>query len=552
MIADKIKQAISEVLGGTFSITDVELTRPTELTHGDYMTNVAFATAKKEGKSPKEKADEIVSALEGKLPEGVARVEVAGPGFINFYLTPLYFSQNLSGIDGEYGKNDTQGGKEIMYEYTDPNPFKKFHIGHLMSNTIGESLARLTEFSGAKVIRANYQGDVGPHVAKAIWGKIQNTDMSWGEAYVFGSDKYDENKEAIDTINKQVYDKSNKEVNALYDSGRTESLEHFEEIYKKLGTKFDHYFFESEVAARGIAVVEKGLAAGIFEKSEGAVVYRGEKEGLHTRVFMTSQGLPTYETKELGLDKTKFEKEQLDHSVIVTASEQDGFFKVVLSAMSKVLPEVAKKTQHISHGMMRFADGKMSSRTGNVITGESLLAEVEVLITEKISDRELSDEEKGIMKSQIAVAAVKYSILRGHIGGDIVYDREQSVSFEGDSGVYLQYANTRAQSILKKAEVEGVTASVILPSDWETTNLERYLERFPEVVALAQNENAPHRVVTYLTELASAFNSFYAQGKIIDSANGEVSGYKLALTKAFSTVMKNGLWLLGIEAPERM
>lgn len=544
---ESIEAKIAAIAGGV----DVALTRPAEMTHGDYMSNVAFVLAKKEGKSPKEKADEIVATLEQEGIEGVAKIEVAGPGFINFYLTPKYFAQNIGAIGAEYGKNDSSSGKEVMYEYTDPNPFKELHIGHLMSNTIGEALARLAEFGGTKVIRANYQGDVGPHVAKAIWGKKENPGMPWGEAYAFGSAQYEENKEAIDAINKQVYEKSDTEINSLYDAGRAESLAHFEEIYKKLGTQFDQYFFESEVFEDGVRIVKEHVGD-VFEESDGAIVYRGEEKGLHTRVFITSQGIPTYEAKDVGLAQHKFKRENPDESVIITANEQSSYFQVVYSALAEIFPEIAAKTRHIAHGMMRFAEGKMSSRTGNVITGESLISDVEELVAEKLMERDLDEATRQTIKSQIAVAAIKYSILRGHIGGNIVYDKEQSVSFDGDSGVYLQYAHTRAQSILEKAGSEGLNPNTALPSDWETTELERLLERFPEVVALAQKENAPHRVVTYLTELASTFNGFYGQGKIIDATNIEVSAYKLALTKAFAMTMKNGLWLLGIEAPEEM
>ena len=225
--------------------------------------------------------------------------------------------------------------------------------------------------------------------------------------------------------------------------------------------------------------------------------------------------------------------------------------------MSLVFPDLAQKTKHISHGMLRLPEGKMSSRTGNIVSAESLINQVkEKIISEHINDQDIAEI--------IAIGAIKYSILRQAIGGDIVFDFDKSISFEGDSGPYLQYSVVRANSILKKAagamSAEGTEApaerrvvdeSDKLPEKWETTNLERLLERFPSVVARAGSEYAPHHIVTYLIDLAGEFNSFYASHKIIDEADS-TSPYRLALTKAFAEVMTSGLDLLGIKVPEKM
>src|SRR3989344_5076671 len=403
---------------------------PKEKTHGDYSTNIALALAKKLNKNPIEVAGGLVKELSSKVLKniGIEKVEVAGPGFINFYLSKKFFVENL----------------------------KEFHIGHLMSNSIGESISRIFEFQGAKVKRANYQGDVGLHVAKAIWGKMQNQNQAWQNAYVFGSEKYEINetaKKEITELNKKIFERSDKNINALYDKGKKESLEYFEKIYKTLGTKFDYYFFESAVADFGKKIVENGLKSGIFEKGEkGATIFKGEKTGLHTRVFINSEGLPTYEAKELGLAHIKYKKYGYNQSVIITGNEINEYFKVLLSAMLQIFPELAEKTKHIGHGMMRLSEGKMSSRTGKIITFEFLLNKVEELVKEKIKDRDLSDLEKKEITEKVAIGALKYSILKQSIGSDIIYDFEKSISFEGDSGPYLQYSYARAQSVLRKAK----------------------------------------------------------------------------------------------------
>jgi len=222
-------------------------------------------------------------------------------------------------------------------------------------------------------------------------------------------------------------------------------------LYKILGTKFDYYFLESQMADIGREIVNANM--GIFEESDGAIVFKAEKYDprLHTRVFITRNNLPTYEAKELGLTMEKFKTvPSMDLSIVETAVEQAEYMKVVTKAISLIHPEYANKMKHITHGMMRFASGKMGSRKGNVITGESLIQDMTALVQEKLKDRDWNDDEKKKVAEMVGVAALKYSILKQGIGGDIIYDFEKSISFEGDSGPYLQYSYARANSVLEK------------------------------------------------------------------------------------------------------
>jgi arginyl-tRNA synthetase len=218
-------------------------------------------------------------------------------------------------------------------------------------------------------------------------------------------------------------------------------------------------------------------------------------------------------------------------------------------------PEIGAKTIHKSHGLMRFAEGKMSSRKGTVIAAETLLQDVENAIDEKMKDRQFSPEDRAEIRQDVAIAALKYAILRQAIGTDIIYDKEKSVSFEGDSGPYLQYATVRAQNVIAKAEAAGIRGSgwfgKIKAFPAKASLLEKLIARFPEVAERARLEYAPHHIITYLTELSAAFNNYYAENQIVDEKNPE-SAYRVALTKAFVNVMKNGLWLLGIRVPKRM
>jgi len=553
MIREEIRNLIKKAITGfKEEIKDFSIETPAEKSHGDYSTNVALVLAKKINKNPIETANLIKEKIsQNNL---FSKVEVAGPGFINFFISDKVFINNLKSIDKNYGKGTELKNKKVIIDYTDPNPFKEFHIGHLMSNAIGESLSRIFEFQGAKIKRVCYQGDVGVHVAKAIWGKIKDGDKNWGEAYAYGATAFEEDEDAkkeIIELNKKIYERRDKDVNKLYDEGKKDSLKHFDELYKKLDTKFDYFIFESQTGDIGKKIVEKGLKDGVFEKGEnGAVIFKGEKYGLHTRVFINSEGIPTYEAKDLGLAEVKYKKYAYDKSVVVTGNEVNDYFKVMLCAMDKVLPELAERTKHIGHGMLRLPEGKMSSRTGKVITGESLIKRVEELVEEKIKDRELSKKEKEEIVEAVSIGAIRYSILKQSIGNDIIYDFDKSISFEGDSGPYLQYSFTRATSVLRKAKIEKIKPSFKKVSN-EITQLEKSMSHFPEIVFKTQNSYEPHSLVLYLTELAGVFNNYYSMNKIVDK-NDEYSPYKVALTEAYTTIMKNGLWMLGIKTLEKM
>ncbi len=555
------RQNIETALKGALSKLGIEaevvLDHPADVSHGDYSSNVALVAAKKAGKNPKALAEEILKQL-GSI-EGVESSSVAGAGFINFTLARGFFPEATKEIlqKGEaWGRNDHVKGYKVMVEYTDPNAFKPLHIGHLMSNAIGESLARLVEFSGGETKKANYASDIGLNVAKGVWGaKKINADLNdlsaLGKAYATAHESYETDpqvKEEIDTINKALYENSDAELSAIRGKGVATSLKHLYEICDVLGTRFDFEFLESQSAPLGKDIVLKNTP-GVFEVSDGATVYKGEADGLHTRVFLNSRGLPTYEAKDIGLIGLKRTSFPFDVSIIVTSVEQKEYFKVVKAAAEKLYPELKGKLMHVPHGFLTLTTGKMSSRKGNVITGESLIQEMREAALKKMQGRELGADMQGIA-DVVAVGAIKYSILKQSTGKNIIFDPEASLSFEGDSGPYLQYAHVRARAVLRKAAEEDIPPYMEVYPE-EITGLERLLYRFPEVVFRSAKENEPHHVTTYLTELASAFNSWYAGAKIVDK-NDPHSPYKVALTEAFAHTMKNGLWLLGIQAPERM
>ncbi len=535
----RIRKAIEEALEsiGAQGVSFV-VERPTDSAHGDYATNAALAAAKQLGKNPRSLADELARHLIDSLGDSVAsHVSVAGPGFVNITLSreavtlavaeaaaPSFAPATQGASEGHsrdpnWGKGAAQKARRVIVEYTDPNPFKEMHIGHLMSNVIGESLARLTESEGAAVVRANYQGDVGPHVAKAIWGLRKagitepSTAQELGEAYAAGSRAYEESpgaKAEIDELNQDIYKGTDAALMEEWRKGRDVSLAAFEQLYKMLGTHFDYYFFESETAESGTRIVRDGLNKGIFEESEGAIIYRGEKKGLHTLVFITSRGTPTYEAKDIGLAFLKEERVQTDRSIIVTAAEQIGHFKVFLAALSEMAPTIA-------------ASGLIDD-----IIKKALVKNNDPLVAE-----------------QVALGAIKYMVLRQAPGSDIVFDPDKSLSLDGDSGPYLQYALVRAKKILTYAS-EGETGAGVPHAPYA---IERLIVHFPEVVVRAARELAPNILTTYLTALAAEWNHFYATEQVLGSPE---EAYKQRVARAFANTMTNGLALLGIPAPERM
>ncbi len=608
-IKNKIKKSIySSVKSITQEVSEAEIRieHPDNVEYGDYSSNIALILASRLKKNPLEIAKEIVSEMKKnkELEEISEKIEAVKPGFINISIKDKQLIKELERVIIEkekYGVNKSEDKRKIMVEYTDPNPFKELHIGHLYSNIVGEALARLYESAGAEVKRANYQGDVGMHVAKSIWGwqkKMKKEDLSLddlsekkledkihflGQAYAMGANAFKEDKKAkkeIKKMNLLVYlaaqenlvekegwepvvdykkmldsKKGYKKVKKLYQLGREWSLAYFEKIYERLGTDFDMYFFESFTGEYGLKIVKEYLNKGVFQESQGAIVFPGEEYGLHTRVFINSLGLPTYEAKDLGLAHFKYQKFAYDRSFIITGNEVDEYFKVVLRALKEVYPELEKKTMHISHGMVGLPTGPMSSRTGNVITGEWLMDQAKKEAVKKIKESKKIDseaEEAENIAEMIAIGSVKYALLKSGIGKDVEFDFDKSISLQGNSGPYLQYTYARCKSVLRKANDFLLDDKNIeeYQANKEEEEILHWLYRFEEAVLDAKEELAPNIVCNFLFDLAQKYNSFYNKHRIL--VEGEEKEFRILLTKAVAHIIKNGLQILGILVPEKM
>jgi len=518
-----------------------------------------FEAAKQLNRSPNELAQQVASGLSD---DGIEKL-TAISGFVNIWLRPEVIAKELESEFNRsqaYGTNNSLSNQAVVIEYTDPNPFKEFHIGHAYSNTVGESIARLYEAAGASVHRVSYHGDVGMHVAKAIWGiKRLLTDeklsleqipanqraVFLGRAYAAGAKAFDNDesqKQVITELNTKIYKLDDENLRNIYETGRKWSFEYFETIYKRLQVSFEKRYLESETTQRGSETVRAHIGD-VFEESEGAVVFRGEAFGLHTRVFINNQGIATYEAKDLGLAIQKNEDFHYDESIVITGHEQSAYFEVMLKALEQIHPDLAKKTKHIAHGQVVLPEGKMSSRSGEVITAVWLLDKLKGAIQSKAQDSPAV--------AQNTLAALKYSFLKADVGSDLVFSIDEAINLEGQTGPYIQYAGVRINSILN---ADKVTDDKNPKADYkwlEEKELLLLCLQYPEIVADASQKLQPHLIAGFVYELARAFNRYYEKTPVL-KADEAAKSARLALLQYTLKILEHGLELMNIPMPEKM
>ena len=430
-----------------------------------------------------------------------------------------------------------------------------------MNNTVGESIVRLARFSGARVVTISYPSDVSLGIGKAVWSLLQKGEDSLerldsissklhflGQCYVDGTKSFEEDElvqKEVREITRKIYEKEEGREYSAYLLGKEINLEYFISEIKKLGSNFDEFVFESEAGEKGKEIVHKNTPD-VFEVSDGATIFDGERRGLHTRVFINSEGYPTYEAKDIGLLDIKFSRFSPDTSILITDNEQGPYYKVVLEAAGEICKEWKDKTVHRTHGRMTFKGKKMSSRLGGVPLASEVLETVGDEARERMEDT--SDLKK---IDTIAIAALKFSILKAMAGKNIDFDPETSLSFEGDSGPYLLYTYVRCNSILEKAKKSGFVPEAKPSNEWTASSLEKILCRFSEEVETSIKAWEPHHVSQYLLTLAREYNSWYASTKILDENNSNLA-WNLWVVQSVMHVLKNGLYCLGIETVERM
>lgn len=601
---EKIRELLRTVISSLYHVeAEINLVEAPKDTGADFATNIAMNLAKNLKRNPMQIAEEIrekTLELDVANERKISEIEIAKPGFINIKLSDGFYKLELEKYQKNFLENISQDEyleKTVICEFSDPNPFKILHVGHLYTSMVGDAISRIVEFAGGNVVRANFGGDVGLHVAKNMYALLQHKNevndlMTTTEkaellskTYVEGATAYEEDeaaKEKIVEINKKIYriaeagdsivseleelierDASRATLDELelakvYFWGRRASYQYFEDFYKKIGVKFDRYYPESTVAAKGLEMVTKGLGDGVYEESDGAIVFKGEKYGLHTRVFINKNGLPTYEAKDVGLIFTKWEDYHFDKSIIITGNDIIDYMKVVLKSVEQYAPELSKRTLHLTHGQVKLPGReKMSSRKGNFLKAVDV---IELIREELIKVQEEISQNKGEPNPEevdlrILLGAIRYAFLKYKVGGDIVFDVKESVSMTGNSGPYLQYSAVRAQKVLGKileSQVEK-TNKKVEQKEWTLVvvekNLIKKIIQYKNVLGEVVGELSPSKLCTYLYEIAQDFSRFYENVQVVGS---EYEVERGAIVLAYLKVLTHGLSILGIEIPEKM
>lgn len=535
---------------------------------GDYSLP-CFNFSQQMKKSPAEIAQDFVRKI--TLQQPVARVEVKGP-YLNFFISRAVMAE--AAIKEIAKKKKTYGRFEkkkeiIMVEYPSPNTNKPLHLGHVRNMLLGNSVSETLRFLGDKVIRANVNNDRGIHICKSMLAykkfgmgkkpdkKKQKTDHFVGDFYVRYSEEEKKNplieEEAKEML--QKWEDGDKETIKLWKLMNTWAYEGFEETYEKLDIMFDKYYYESDIYKKGKEIVARGLKKGLFRKEEnGAVSVELEKYGLPNKILLRGDGTSVYITQDLYLAEKKFKDYKLDRSIHVVASEQNMHFKQLFRILDILGNTWANKCYHLSYGMVYLPNGRMKSREGTVVDADDLIDEMI-----KVAEKEILKREPDISKAElkkrsevIGIGALKFFMLKMDPAKDMVYDPEVSISFEGETGPYVQYTYARICSILAKhGKKLNVKVDYSLLKDKLEEELVRKLAGFPNIVRQAAEHYRPSLIAVYLIKLCQSFNTFYHDVPVLQ-AEKDIKEARLVLIDAARQVIANGLDLLGIEYVERM
>ncbi|MBN1896270.1 MAG: arginine--tRNA ligase [Candidatus Aenigmarchaeota archaeon] len=531
---------------------------PPKAEMGDYAFP-CFSLSKKMKKAPAEIAKDIASKM--KASGFIRKIRAEGP-YVNFFGNWEKLGEKTLKKIAEEGGRFGSGKKseKMMIEFAHPNTHKALHIGHARNLTLGEALSRTMSFAGYDVKRVNYQGDIGPHVARCIWGLMNLKEKEpekgkgeWlGRIYAKASTEaknYNAEKEIRET-NKDLY-AGKPELLKLWKKTRKWSLDYFDEVYRDFGIKFDRFYFESEVEGPAIKLARELEKKGTAKMSEGAIVMDLEKYGLGIFVLLTQDGTPLYSVKDFILARMQDKEYKPDRIIHVVGSEQELHFRQVFRGLELMKSPIARKEYHLSYGLVNLESGKMKSREGRVILYEELkekTIETAREITMKKNPK-LSKTELEKIARTIGLGALKYDMVKVSPEKTIIFDWNRALSFEGNNAPYLQYTHARCCSILGKAGKPGKYDASLLKEESEISLL-RKLSSFPVAVERAGREMRPHYVATYIYELCDAFNEFYQKVPVIKAAKEKAA--RIALVDSVRITIRNALNLLGIEAPEKM
>ncbi len=582
MLRNDLAKIIQETVGKAFpghADTPVEIEYPADPSHGDYSCNSALRLAKQVGKAPREVAQIIIDNLQ--KPDFVQTIEIAGPGFINFYVAPDYLVGNLRGIltkKEKYGTNSDGKGQKIVVEYSSPNTNKPLHLGHARNNFLGMAVANLLEANGYEVETTQNVNDRGIHICKSMlayekWGRDtspesmdQKGDHFVGDYYV----KYSQEAKTDDTLESEArailkkWEDEDPETRELWERMNGWVYDGFNETYDLIGSHFTFTTYESQFSEGGRSLVEEAHKKGIVEEIEGGALAidlsdcgLGDSE-TGKKVLVRSDGTTIYVTQDIQLAVERMKETKADGIIYVVGNEQDYHFKVLFAVLKKFGHKWAEKLHHLSYAMVNLPSGKMKSREGTTVDLDNLVAELKTLVDKEITDRDMpyKGQERDDLIHAVALGALKYFILKIDPKSDMMYDPNASIDFQGNTGPYLQYTYARIQSILRKIEdlerLQNQAVSHETFTEPEEIAILRKLQLFPEVIKSATKDYRIHGITNYLYDLAQETNSFYVKHKVLDGPSEEKSTARLQLVAAVAQVLKNGLGILGIEAVGRM
>ena len=599
-ISSSVLRAVKELYGQDVPEKMVQLQKTKREFEG-HLTLVVFPFLKISKKKPEETAQEIGEWLI-KNDVNIASFNVV-KGFLNLVIAPAAWLALLNAINAyeHFGeKTANEGSPLVMIEYSSPNTNKPLHLGHVRNNLLGWSLAQIMQANGNKVVKTNIVNDRGIHICKSMlawlkWGNGETPETSGkkgdhliGDYYVAFDKHYREEvkelatkytaegmtdeeaekkakeeapliKEAHEMLVK--WEQNDPEVRALWKKMNDWVYAGFDETYKALGVGFDKIYYESDTYLKGKAKVEEGLEKGLFfRKDDNSVWADLTNEGLDRKLLLRSDGTSVYMTQDIGTAEMRFKDFPIDKMIYVVGNEQNYHFQVLSILLDRLGFKWGKELVHFSYGMVELPNGKMKSREGTVVDADDLVAEM-VADARKTSEKlgkfnDMTDEERGNVARIVGMGALKYFILKVDARKNMLFNPEESIDFNGNTGPFIQYTYARIRSILRKAAEQNITLPDTLGEGFTVNQKEseliQKLNEYGAAVAQAGKDYSPSGIANYCYELTKEFNQFYHDYSILGADTEQEKVFRLVLAKNVAKTLKNGMALLGIEMPERM
>jgi len=547
---------------------NLELSPDTE--EGDFGFG-CFGIAKLLKKNPQDITENLSESI--SFPPYIEKVIKRGP-YLNFVFNKEFLiEETISGIlkeDSLYGGSKWGEGKRILMEYSSPNTNKPQHLGHIRNNLLGMALSNLLEKAGCKVIKINLINDRGIHICKSmlaykLWGNGKTPkdtgkkgDSFVGDYYVMFEKKAKEDEKLIAQVREMLkkWEEGDKETIELWKRMNRWVYDGFNETYKRLGAEFNKIYYESETYKLGKEIVLKALDDSIcYKNDKGEIIIDLSDKGLGKKVLLRGDGTSIYITQDVGNAKLRFDEYDINSSIYIVASEQNYHFQVLFEILRRFGFELAEQCYHLSYGMVYLPEGKMKSREGTVVDADNLMDELKFMAEAEVKKRarDIKGEQLESISEIIGLSALKFYVLKISPSKDINFNPVESLSFEGDTGPYIQYTHARISSLLRKSGMYGDDfANFTKLGNKEEVDIVKELLIFPKIlISSAENYN-PSWLASYLLELAKSFNKFYHDHSVLNSGDEELTSGRVALSKSVGIVLKEGLRILGIVAPEKM